>query len=227
MTSQIASAPEHAAIEVIPRARFEILGAILLAMFLGALDQTIVGPVLPEISNRAERLQPVRLGRDLIPGDQHRGHPGLRQAVRLLRPQTDADHRHRAVPGRLDPVALGPVSRPICSWSSSAGVQGLGAGALFPIALAVIGDLFTPAERGKYQGLFGAVFGIAFLVGPFLGGVLTDNLSWHYIFFVNLPVGAVSLYLIWHLLPMVRRRTPSSRSTSPACSRSRPQSCRF
>jgi hypothetical protein len=51
------------------------------------------------------------------------------------------------------------------------GVQGLGAGALFPISLAVIGDLFTPAERGKYQGLFGAVFGVAFLVGPFLGGV--------------------------------------------------------
>jgi len=69
------------------------------------------------------------------------------------------------------------------------GVQGLGAGALFPISLAVIGDLFTPAERGKYQGLFGGVFGIAFLVGPFLGGALTDTVGWHYIFFVNVPVG--------------------------------------
>ncbi|MGO9207663.1 MAG: MFS transporter, partial [Candidatus Limnocylindrales bacterium] len=49
---------------------------------------------------------------------------------------------------------------------------------MFPISLAVIGDLFTPAERGKYQGLFGAVFGVAFLVGPFLGGFLTDNISW-------------------------------------------------
>src|SRR5204862_6595740 len=65
------------------------------------------------------------------------------------------------------------------------GIQGLGAGALFPIALATIGDLFTPAERGKYQGLFGAVFGVAFLVGPALGGFLTDHLSWHWIFFVN------------------------------------------
>jgi EmrB/QacA subfamily drug resistance transporter len=83
------------------------------------------------------------------------------------------------------------------------GLQGLGAGALFPIALAVIGDLFTPAERGKYQGLFGGVFGIAFLVGPFLGGVLTDSLSWHWIFFVNLPVGLVSLYFIGRLLPTV------------------------
>ena len=55
------------------------------------------------------------------------------------------------------------------------GIQGLGAGALFPISLAVIGDLFSPAERGKYQGLFGAVFGIASLVGPALGGFLTDK----------------------------------------------------
>jgi EmrB/QacA subfamily drug resistance transporter len=83
------------------------------------------------------------------------------------------------------------------------GVQGLGAGALFPISLAVIGDLFTPAERGKYQGLFGAVFGVAFLVGPFLGGVLTDNVGWHWIFFVNVPVGLISLYLIGRLLPRV------------------------
>jgi MFS family permease len=70
------------------------------------------------------------------------------------------------------------------------GLQGLGAGALFPIALAVIGDLFTPAERGKYQGLFGAVFGIAFLIGPGLGGFLTDTFSWHWVFFVNLPIGS-------------------------------------
>ena len=85
------------------------------------------------------------------------------------------------------------------------GIQGLGAGALFPIALAVIGDLFTPAERGKYQGLFGAVFGISFLIGPGLGGFLTDNVGWHWIFFVNLPIGIVSLAVIWRLLPTIKR----------------------
>ena len=57
------------------------------------------------------------------------------------------------------------------------GIQGLGAGALFPVALAIIGDLFTPPERGKYQGLFGAVFGIAFVLGPLIGGFLTENLQ--------------------------------------------------
>ena len=81
------------------------------------------------------------------------------------------------------------------------GIQGLGAGAIFPIALAVIGDLFTPQERGKYQGLFGAVFGISALIGPALGGFLTDQVSWHWVFFVNLPIGVVALAIMYRLLP--------------------------
>ena len=84
------------------------------------------------------------------------------------------------------------------------GIQGIGAGSLFPVALAVIGDLFTPQERGKYQGLFGAVFGVAFIVGPLVGGFLTEQISWHWIFYVNIPIGIVSLYFIWRLLPTVK-----------------------
>ena len=76
------------------------------------------------------------------------------------------------------------------------GVQGLGAGALFPIALAIIGDIFAPSERGKYQGFFGAVFGVSSLLGPAIGGLITDNFGWHWIFFVNLPIGAVVLVAI-------------------------------
>ncbi len=89
------------------------------------------------------------------------------------------------------------------------GIQGLGAGALFPISLAVIGDLFTPAERGRYQGLFGAVFGISFIVGPALGGFLTDQVSWHWVFYVNIPIGFVSLYTIWRLLPTMKAKNAS------------------
>jgi EmrB/QacA subfamily drug resistance transporter len=81
------------------------------------------------------------------------------------------------------------------------GIQGLGAGALFPVALAIIGDIFSPSERGKYQGFFGAVFGISSLVGPALGGLITDNFGWHWIFYVNVPIGAVVLYIIWRTLP--------------------------
>src|SRR5205823_6752421 len=91
-------------------------------------------------------------------------------------------------------------------------VQGLGAGALFPISLAIIGDLFTPRERGRYQGLFGAVFGLSFIVGPFLGGFLTDNVNWRWVFYVNLPVGVVALGVIAAVLPNLGRRPSSARA---------------
>ena len=81
------------------------------------------------------------------------------------------------------------------------GIQGLGAGALFPVALAIIGDIFAPSERGRYQGFFGAVFGVSTLVGPALGGLITDNFGWHWIFLVNVPIGLVVLVVIWRTLP--------------------------
>jgi EmrB/QacA subfamily drug resistance transporter len=101
--------------------------------------------------------------------------------------------------------ALSGLSQDMTQLIIFRGIQGLGAGALFPISLAVIGDLFTPAERGKYQGLFGAVFGVSSIIGPLLGGFLTERVSWHWIFYVNLPIGAVALAVIWRLLPTVRR----------------------
>ena len=196
-TSQV-----HPAIEVNHRARMEILFAVLLGLFLSALDQTIVGPVLPRIVTDLR-------GADLytwvvtaylltstvtIPvygklSDLYGRRPLLMIGIVLF----------------LIGSALSGLSQTMGQLIAFRAVQGLGAGALFPISLAVIGDLFTPAERGKYQGLFGAVFGVAFLVGPFLGGYLTDNISWHWVFYVNLPVGLVSLYFIWHLLPTVKR----------------------
>jgi EmrB/QacA subfamily drug resistance transporter len=81
------------------------------------------------------------------------------------------------------------------------GVQGLGAGALFPIALAVLADLFAPSERGRYQGLFGAVFGLASLLGPAIGGLITDTIGWPFVFFINLPIGAVVLVTVRRYLP--------------------------
>ncbi len=81
------------------------------------------------------------------------------------------------------------------------GVQGLGAGAIFPLAMATIADLFAPSERGRYQGLFGAVFALSSLLGPAIGGVLTDTVGWQWVFFVNLPVGAVVLFTVRRYLP--------------------------
>ena len=192
----------HAAIEVNPRARFEILFAVLLGMFLSALDQTIVGPVLPRIVTDLQGADYytwvvtayLLTSTVTIPvygklSDLYGRRPLLMVGIVLF----------------LIGSVLSGISQTMWQLILFRGIQGLGAGALFPISLAVIGDLFTPAERGKYQGLFGAVFGVAFLVGPFLGGFLTDNISWHWVFFVNLPVGLVSLYFIWHLLPTVKR----------------------
>ena len=85
------------------------------------------------------------------------------------------------------------------------GLQGLGGGAIFPVALAVVADLYTPSERGKYLGLFGAVFGARFLIGPAIGGLITDTVGWHWIFFVNVPIGLISLVIISRLLPAIKR----------------------
>lgn len=185
------------------RAKFEILGAILLGMFLAALDQTIVGPVLPTIVTQLHGADYytwvvtifLLTSTITVPiygklSDLYGRRPMLLIGITLF---------------LIGSVASG-LSQSMGQLILFRGIQGLGAGALFPIALAVIGDLFTPAERGKYQGLFGAVFGIAFLVGPGLGGFLTDQLSWHWIFFVNVPIGLIALVVIARLLPNIKGR---------------------
>lgn len=195
------SVEEDPSLGLSQRTKIEILLAILLGLFLSALDQTIVGPVLPRIVTELH-------GQDLyvwvvtiflltstvsVPiygklSDLYGRKPLLTFGIVLF----------------LIGSALSGLSQEMWQLILFRGIQGIGAGSIFPIALAVIGDLFTPAERGKYQGLFGAVFGIAFLVGPFVGGYLTDHISWHWIFYVNLPIGIVALVIIERLLPNVR-----------------------
>ena len=80
-------------------------------------------------------------------------------------------------------------------------LQGIGAAALTSSAFAVPADLYAPAERARYQGLFGAVFALSSVIGPYLGGFLTDTLSWRWVFYVNVPVGTVALLLIVTKMP--------------------------
>ena len=184
------------------RAKMEILFAVLLGLFLVALDQTIVGTALPRIvtdlggNELYTWVVTIYLLTSTITvpfygklSDLYGRRPMLMIGISLF----------------LLGSVLSGLSQEMWQLILFRGIQGLGAGALFPIALAVIGDLFTPAERGKYQGLFGAVFGISFLIGPGLGGFLTDNVGWHWIFFVNLPIGIASLIVIWRLLPTIKR----------------------
>src|SRR5256884_8235237 len=83
-------------------------------------------------------------------------------------------------------------------------VQGLFGGMLFASAFTVLGDIYTPAERARIQGLFGAVFGLSSIIGPVVGGFLTDNLGWRWGFFVNLPVGLLGVLVRPPLLPFLR-----------------------
>ncbi|HUP82868.1 MAG TPA: MDR family MFS transporter [Candidatus Limnocylindria bacterium] len=194
-TTEAAAQP---AVQIDHRARTEILIGILLALFLSALDQTIVGTAMPRIITDLRGIDlytwvvTVYLLTSTITGpiygklsDQFGRKNLLIFGVGLF----------------LLGSALSGLSGDIYQLILFRGIQGLGAGAIFPIALAVIGDLFTPRERGRYQGLFGAVFGISALIGPALGGFLTDSISWHWVFYVNLPIGAIALFIIWRLLP--------------------------
>jgi EmrB/QacA subfamily drug resistance transporter len=190
-----------APVHVDARARTEILIAILLAMFLSALDQTIVGTALPRIVSDLHGndlytwVVTIYLLTATVSGPIY----GKLSDLFGRRPMVMI-----GVSIFLVGSALSGLSQEMWQLVAARGLQGLGAGAIFPIALAVIGDLFTPAERGKYQGLFGAVFGISALIGPALGGFLTDNVGWHWVFFVNLPIGVVALAIIWRLLPPIK-----------------------
>jgi EmrB/QacA subfamily drug resistance transporter len=212
-TTLATHAPEPSLQELDPalalphRRKMEILFAVLLVVFLSALDQTIVGVALPRIVGEL--------------GGTNELYTWVITSYLLTATITGVFYGKLSdIYGRRLMLLLGVsiflLGSVLCglSWNVESlilfrGVQGIGAGAIFPISLAVIGDLFGPRERGRYQGLFGAVFGIAAVLGPFLGGFLTDSLGWNWIFFVNLPVGFVTLYIVWRYLPSVHGEPPT------------------
>src|SRR6188472_512838 len=196
---------EDPALGLSQRAKMEILFAVMLGLFLGALDQTIVGPALPTIVTELN-------GNDLYVWVVTSYLLTSTISVPFWGKLSDLYGRKPmfiiGIVIFLIGSALSGLSQNMEQLILFRGIQGIGAGALFPIALAIIGDLFSPAERGRYQGLFGAVFGVAFVAGPLIGGWLTENLSWHWIFYVNIPIGIVALAVIQRLLPTVK--TPSA-----------------
>jgi EmrB/QacA subfamily drug resistance transporter len=191
-----------------PRTKLAILGAILLTLFLASLDQTVVGTALPRIVTDLN-------GASL--------YSWVVSAYLLSSTVTVPIYgKFSDVFGRKVMLMIGVCLFLLGSWLSGASqnmneliafrtIQGLGAGALFPIVIAIIGDLYSPRERGRFQGLFGAVFALSFIVGPFLGGWITDHISWHWVFYVNVPFGIASLVVLATVLPSAGRRQASIR----------------
>jgi EmrB/QacA subfamily drug resistance transporter len=182
------SAPEQPA----PRVRL-IFAALMLVILLASLDQTIVATALPTIVGDLGGIQHLSwvvtayLLASTITGPLYGkfgdlyGRKGTLQVAIVI---------------FLVGSALCGAAQNMTELISFRALQGLGAGGLLTTTIAVVGDIIPPRDRGRYQGLFGAVFGVSTVIGPLLGGFFVDNLSWRWIFYVNLPVGAVALFVI-------------------------------
>ncbi len=186
---------------VTPRARTRILASIMLGIFLSILDQTIVATALPRIVG------------DLKGGDVYTWVTTvylLTSTISIPFYGKLSDLYGRR-PILLAGIAIFVLGSALSAFSQEMwqlvlfrGIQGLGAGALVPIAMAVIGDLYSAADRAKPQSLFGVVFALAVVIGPALGGFLTESVGWHWVFLVNVPFGALAFAVIWRTLPSFR-----------------------
>jgi EmrB/QacA subfamily drug resistance transporter len=173
----------------------------MLALFLSSLDQTIVGTAMPRIITD--------LG-------------GFTHYTWITTAYLIASTIAVLVTGKLTDmygrklfyiigICIFTIGSVLCGLSQTMtqiilfrGLQGIGAGAMMANAFTVIGDLFPPAERGKYQGLLSGVFGLSSVIGPLLGGFITDTLSWHWIFFINVPLAILILVLFIIFFPNFR-----------------------
>lgn len=182
-----------------------IITALMLAMLLAALDQTIVSTALPKIANDLHGLSKYSWVATAYL---------LTSAVAtpLYGKISDMFGRKKIFQIAIIIFLVGSV---LCGAAQSMnqlivfrGLQGLGAGGLMVLAMAIVGDIVSPRQRGRYQGYFGAVFAVSSVIGPLLGGLFTDHLSWRWVFYINLPIGILALAAIATRLHLPVHRSP-------------------
>ncbi|MFD8223891.1 DHA2 family efflux MFS transporter permease subunit [Streptomyces massasporeus] len=193
--------PGAAPREQVPGNVMVSIGALLLGMLLAALDQTIVSTALPTIVSDLG-------GLDHLSWVVTAYLLAATAATPLWGKLGDQYGRKRlfqtAIVIFLIGSALCGAAQDMAQLIAFRALQGLGGGGLIVLSMAIVGDLVPPRERGRYQGLFGAVFGATSVLGPLLGGLFTQHLSWRWVFYVNLPVGVVALAVIAAVLHIPR-----------------------
>lgn len=173
----------------------------MLAMFLSSLDQTVVGTAMPRIiSDLGSFSHYTWVTTAYI----------ITSAVTIPITGKLIDMFGRK-PFYIGGIVIFVLASILCGLANSMlkiiifrGIQGIGAGVMMAIAFTVIGDLFPPAERGKYQGYMSSMFGLSSIIGPPLGGFITDTLSWHWVFFINVPLGALVIIILLLFFPHIR-----------------------
>ena len=185
--------------------RIKVLATIgvMLALLLAALDQTIVGTALPRIVAELNGLDRYSW---LITGYLVASTVVVPIAGKLGDLFGRKPFLIAGMIGFVAASALCGVAQDMTQLIVFRIVQGLFGGMLFASAFTVLGDIYTPAERARIQGLFGAVFGLSSIIGPIVGGFLTDNLGWRWVFYVNLPVGLLGVLVVTAFLPFVRTK---------------------
>jgi EmrB/QacA subfamily drug resistance transporter len=174
-----------------------VMSGLMLGLFLAALDQTIVSTALPRIVEELNGLDHLAwvVTAYLLTATASTPLYGKISDIYGRKPVFQT-----AIVIFLVGSLLAGLSQDMGQLIATRAIQGLGAGGLISLTLAIVGDMVSPRERGRYQGYFGVVFGVASVLGPLLGGFFVDTLSWRWIFYVNLPLGIVALLVVARVL---------------------------
>lgn len=183
------------------RTKMLILGGALLAMFLSAMEATVVTTAIPRIVSQLGGLHLIAWMTTIFM-------LAALITVPIAGRLSDVYGRKPFLVGGLLVFMLGSAlsgfADSMAQLIAFRAIQGLGAGVLMANTMAISGDLFPPRERGKYIGLFASVFGVSAIIGPTLGGFLTDELSWRWVFWINLPLGIFAVLVIALKMPWLR-----------------------